>query len=94
MKLRSEVKTLSQVRSDEKIEYITASLCQSIGSSEEILQRIKQAHDSKSWQKKTGEWDINNGEFQKIRDLIIATNLPYLLEDSDRYIASFSKNIR
>ena len=93
MKLRSEVKTLSQVRSDEKIEYITASLCQSIGSSEEILQRIKQAHNSKSWQKKTGEWDINNGEFQKIRDLIIATNLPYLLEDSDRYIASFSKNI-
>ena len=92
-KLQEKVKALSKIRSDEKSRSFAAYLCQGIGSSIDILNIAKQLPMSKSWQNKTAMWEIDSQEFQEIRDLIIAINIPYLLEDSDRYISNLAKYI-
>jgi hypothetical protein len=92
-KLQAKVKILSKIRADERVSSFTAYLCQGIGSSIDILNILKQLSISKSWQNKAATWEIDNQEFQEIRDLIIAINIPYLLEESDRYIANLAKHI-
>jgi len=92
-KLHEEVKKLSKIKLQGKIEVMASRLCQ-IGSSEAILEIIKKSSHALSWQKSTNFWDVNNQFFQRIRDLAIATTVPYFIEECDRYIASLSKNIR
>ncbi|MFN6168338.1 MAG: hypothetical protein ACK474_18210, partial [Pseudanabaena sp.] len=92
-RLQGKIKILSKIRSDEKVNSFAAYFCQGIGSSIDILNILKRFPISKSWQNKTAMWEIDNQEFQEIRDLIIAINIPYLLEDSDRYISNLAKYI-
>jgi predicted ATPase len=92
-KLYEEVKILSKPsKSKAKILLTTAFICM-LGSSEAILKRIKKANDATYWKKSTDNWDIDNPEFQRIRDLAIAVSIPYFIEVCDRYFFNLAKNI-
>lgn len=67
----------------------------SLGSSENMLKYLQEnSFSTKSWKKETSKWTIDTEEFKQLRDLIIATAIPFILKKCDDTITNFSREIR
>ncbi|WP_071782513.1 MULTISPECIES: AAA family ATPase [Planktothrix] len=65
-----------------------------LGNSENMLKYIQQeSFNTKSWKNKTSKWTIETEEFQQLRDLIIALEIPFILKACDNTITDFSRQI-
>lgn len=60
----------------------------SIGSKSNLLNSLKENSIS-IWNKKTTDWDINNDEFNKLNNLIIAHNITGLLSKIDNKLRTY-----
>jgi len=64
-----------------------------LGSSEKMLENIKEVTSRPGLKNISEDWTIKSKEFHNLRDLIIANFVPLLLEKWDEMIANFSKKI-
>ncbi|WP_449416588.1 AAA family ATPase [Phormidium nigroviride] len=73
---------------------IQMALSFGIGNSEYMLKDIQENKVStKYWKNKTKNWTIETNDFKELRDLIIASAIPFILEKCNDTLANFSNNI-
>lgn len=64
-----------------------------IGSSRRMLDAMPQSRAAtKVWRERTSIWTTESGEFQRLRDLVIAANLRAFLLVCDEYVEAFARN--
>jgi hypothetical protein len=65
-----------------------------LGTSKFMLKDIQDnRYGGKHWKKQTRNWTIETDNFKKLRNLIIANAVPFIVEKCDEILGSFSKQI-
>lgn len=64
-----------------------------IGNSEEMLKDFKHSRFLDSWKKQVSDWDLEIGEFNYLRNLLIANSASSLISICDDILARFSQSI-
>jgi predicted ATPase len=92
--LRIQIKNLSTHNiSDNRVARMIVSL--GIASSETMLKNIKSnSAADKTFLKKTAKWTTKTQDFQEFRDLVIAKNLPFIIEGCDKILGNISRSTR
>jgi len=64
-----------------------------IGSSDQMLGEMREARYGTTWWRRGASgWAISDADFERIRDLVLATNTPNLLSMCDEYVLLFVRN--